>query len=275
MSRHDEGDPARCLGSRLALLRTKARLSQEALGTRLGIDRTAVSRAENGDRPPTGALLLAWVEACVPADKVAMTVAGITSDVARVREGPTPTWFREYKDAEEVAASICIWQPTIVPGLGQTRQYADALLSVTGNDRAYVEKQVQDRMDRQEILTRDIPPEVMIIIDEWALRRLVGSRDIMAEQMRHLLDLTEMPHLSIQVFPSSADISSGSAGPMHIISVPGRADVVLGEAVKDVLSDTPALVARARRLWDRVRSDSLPRAASSGLIREVSETWSR
>jgi hypothetical protein len=105
--------------------------------------------------------------------------------LARRADGPVPTWFEDWLRAEGDAHVLRIWQPLIIPGLLQTAEYARALFLAAGADEASAEELVAVRLERQSILDRAEPPHVITVLDESALRRLVGSPAIMCEQLAH------------------------------------------------------------------------------------------
>jgi Domain of unknown function (DUF5753) len=129
------------------------------------------------------------------------------------------------------------------------------------------------RLDRQAILDRPDPPHVVAVIDESVLQRLIGSSHIMADQLAHLADLYERPNISIQMLPSENGASAGLSGALDLASSDGAPDVLRMEAVEDVTVETRSLVRRAANIFDRVRADALPRAASRALIMEAAEQW--
>src|ERR1700733_3363951 len=111
-SRDPETDPRAFLGEELARARMAAGFSsQQALADHLGFDRSVVGKAESGDRPPTPEVLRAWCEACtLDYDHFARLAA-----LARRTDGPIPSWFESWLEAEGKAHALKIWQPLIIP----------------------------------------------------------------------------------------------------------------------------------------------------------------
>jgi len=122
MARRDpETNPAAFLGGELRRARVAAGFSsQDALAAKLGFDRTVVAKAETGERPPTDDVLAAWCQACRLNDEL----FGRLVRLARRADGPVPTWFEDWLQAEGEAQSLRIWSPTLIPGLLQTAEYA-------------------------------------------------------------------------------------------------------------------------------------------------------
>ena len=163
MARRDpETNPAAFLGGELRRARVAAGFSsQDALAAKLGFDRTVVAKAETGERPPTDEVLAAWCQACRLDDDL----FGRLVRLARRADGPVPTWFEDWLRAEGEAQSLRIWSPTLIPGLLQTAEYARALFlaaSAMMRRRALVAA----RLERQAILDRADPPDLVVVLDE-------------------------------------------------------------------------------------------------------------
>ena len=271
MARRDpETNPAAFLGGELRRARVAAGFSsQDALAARLGFDRTVVAKAETGERPPSDEVLAAWCQACHLDDEL----FGRLTVLARRADGPVPTWFEDWLQAEGEAHTLRIWQPLIIPGLIQTAEYARALFVAAGADDAKAGELVEARLERQAIFDRAEPPDVITVLDEAALHRLVGSAVIMCEQLTHLATLTERPNISVEVVPSSTGANAGLGGGFQLASSDGAPDVLNMNGVRDVTDEGRSLVRHATRIFDLVRGDALPRAASRALIMEAAEQW--
>jgi len=271
MARRDpETDPRAFLGRELRRARVAAGFSsQDALAARFGFDRTVIAKAETGDRVPTPEVLAAWCEAC----NLDVELFERWAVLARRTDGPIPSWFESWLEAEGKAHALMIWQPLIVPGLFQTAEYARALFLAAGADQDRADDLVTVRLDRQAILDRPDPPHVVAVIDESVLHRLIGSAQVMADQLAHLAEQCERPDASIQVLPSETGANAGLSGAFDLASSDGAPDVLRMEAVEDVTVETRSLVRRAANIFDRVRADALPRAASRALILEAAGKW--
>src|ERR1700761_6544624 len=125
MARRDpSASPPAFLGDELRRGRTAAGFTQEALAAKLGFDRTVVGKAETGERPPTAEVLAAWCEACQLDVDMFSRLAGL----ARSADGPVPSWFESWLEAEQSAVMLKYWSPIIVTPIFQTSAYARALL---------------------------------------------------------------------------------------------------------------------------------------------------
>jgi transcriptional regulator with XRE-family HTH domain len=268
--RDPETNPAAFLGAELRRARVAAGFSsQEVLAARLGFDRTVVAKAETGERPPTADVLAAWCAAC----QLDEDLFGRLALLARRADGPVPSWFEDWLRAEGEAHTLRVWQPLIIPGLLQTPEYARALFVAAGADETKAEELVALRLERQSILERADPPHVVVVIDEPVLHRLIGSPAIMYEQLIHGADMAERPNISVEVVPASTGANAGLSGGFLLASCDGAPDVLCMEAVEDVTEERRSLVRHATRIFDLVRGDALPRAASRALILEAAEQW--
>ncbi len=123
-------------------------------------------------------------------------------------------WWEDYEDAitpefmeviglEAEAASIAIWEMVAVPGLLQTEEYARQIMSlyqgVVPTPPGILERRVEVRMTRQNVLIRDPPIELSVVLDESVLLRTVGGRDVMYAQLLHLADLAQLPNVELRV----------------------------------------------------------------------------
>lgn len=129
----------------------------------------------------------------------------------REYEDVMPGWFQNYVGLEAAARVLRTYETHFVPGLLQTGEYARAVLAsttppMTGRD---LERAVALRTTRQRVLTRPDPLRVWAIMDEAALRREVGSREVHRGQLEHLLELLERPNVALQVLPMSTGVHAG------------------------------------------------------------------
>ncbi|BCB73871.1 helix-turn-helix transcriptional regulator [Phytohabitans flavus] len=112
--------------------------------------------------------------------------------------------FLTYLNYEGSAAVVRQWEPLLVPGLLQTESYARAIIHAfapEGRSERIIERQIEARMSRQEVLRQPGAPEMFFILDESVLRRRVGGGVTMIQQLEHLREQAERPHISIQILP--------------------------------------------------------------------------
>jgi transcriptional regulator with XRE-family HTH domain len=243
--------------------------SQDALAAVLNCDRTRVTKAETGQSVPTDDLLEAWAQACSFDARPWKVVARH----ARERTSGSPHWFEGWLDAEGKAHTLRIWQPLTVPGLLQTAEYAGALYR-TWLDEERTQEQVEIRIRRQAIFERSDPPSTTIVLDQSVLYRLIGSPQVMQDQLAHLMEMSGRQTIMIHVLPSDIGANAGLGGAIHLAAGFGTPEVLLGGAlVEDQVTQEPSLVRAASDIFSLVRADALPRAASRTLMLEALETW--
>src|SRR5215216_5098427 len=125
------------------------------------------------------------------------------------REARQKGWWFQYRDLPEAtlvgleaaASSLRIWEPIRIPALFQTREYARASLravrpTLNAED---IERRVELRLARQGLLVHDNPPELWAVLDEAALQRPVGGHDVMANQLKRLIEAAELPNVTLQL----------------------------------------------------------------------------
>ncbi|MDG4784827.1 DUF5753 domain-containing protein [Micromonospora sp. WMMD1102] len=236
--------------------------TQEAFGRVANFSASHVSAVEKRTR----ALTMAFIAG---ADR-ALKTGGVYERL--VTALGTPTWLREWIDQEREAVALRSFQNAVLPGLLQTEAYARAVLRVGLLTDEQLQQKVAERLDRQSILTRDDPPQVIAVVDECVIRRVVGGREVMRDQLAHLLKLSATPLVQIQVVPSSVGAYLGLSGPFVLATLPTNVDVgYLDNQLHGQVVEQPAEVLRLRRAWDAIRGGALTVEQSADLIREVME----
>jgi hypothetical protein len=136
-----------------------------------------------------------------------------------------------------------------------------------------IERLVDIRMKRQEILNRAKPPHLWAILDESVIRRVVGSRDVMCDQLGRLLDLTESPEITIQVLPFAEGAHSAAMGSFVILggTEPSLDVVYVDIHVGSLFMEKVEELERYRLAFDYLRAQALDIAASTALIQRVRE----
>jgi transcriptional regulator with XRE-family HTH domain len=272
--RDPKTNPKALLGRRLRLGRVAGGFtSQESLAAKLGFDRTVVAKAETGERPPTSDVLAAWCEACgLDAD-----LFEDLAELARSGDGPVPSWFESWLEAEREAHVLRYWSPIIVPALFHTAGYARALFLATQTDVSdeAIDALVAARLERQAILEQPDPPEAVAVIDESVLHRLIGSPEVMHDQLIHVAELAERPYVCVQVVLTAVGATAGLSGDISLASSDGGPDVLHTDAVPEGhTTESRSQVRKAAVAFERIRGYALPRAQSRDLVMEVAkERW--
>lgn len=186
-----------------------------------------------------------------------------------VRQARTKGWWAKYGDVldtegyvglEVEASAITTYQPQVIPGLLQTPDYAAASARAAINSIPEVERLVHTRTQRQQILTRtDRTPLVWAIIDEAVLAR--GANDqVMRDQITHLIRMSELRNVTIQLLPFTAGFHAGMSGPFVILDFPVPTDpsVVYLESRHDSLYlEDPAVISEYRTILGHIQASAL------------------
>ncbi|HEU5030690.1 MAG TPA: helix-turn-helix transcriptional regulator [Spirillospora sp.] len=161
--------------------------------------------------------------------------------------------YLKYVGYEMGASTVQSFQPLLVPGLLQTEEYANAVTIELVPTQSQCDIVVEVRMQRQEeVFGRSAAPQVSMVMDEAVLRRRVGGQvdpGIMPRQLRHILEMLEKPHVSVEVIPFTKGAHFGLSGEFTILGFadPRVSDVLYLE--KTGLDDV-TLVARDPRVTD-------------------------
>jgi transcriptional regulator with XRE-family HTH domain len=264
--------PLAFFGAELRRARAAAGLSQEQLGQRMGYSGALVGKVETGDRAPSQDFAKRCDGALPAADGLFLRIYALIQRW----DGGYPSWFAEWVEAERRAASLCYWEPLLVPGLVQTADYARALFEAWRQaDSDEIEQLTRARMERQSLFDRPDPPSVWVIVDEGVLHRCIGSAKIMYDQLAHLADMAGRPKVTVQVVPAEAGAHVGLQGAFAIASLGGADTVYVEGPNQGQTTETPAVVATVSAHFDILRAEALPWGASRDLIRrEAEERWS-
>jgi transcriptional regulator with XRE-family HTH domain len=253
-------------GAELRRLRVTGRLSQQQLAERISYSAALVGMVETARRMPSRDFAGRCDEALASGGVLTRLWPLVSRDIV-------PAWFRPWVEMEREASALCSFEPMVVPGLLQTRDYARALLAVRALESAdSLEQEVAARLVRQAILGRERPPQLWCLIDEAVLHRSVGGPEVMREQLRHLAEMAGRPKISMQVLPFDTGAHAGLLGAFAIAAFENSDDIVYIEtAVSGNITEQPSVVADMRFTYDTLRAEALPRGASRDLITKVAE----
>jgi transcriptional regulator with XRE-family HTH domain len=212
------------LGGQLRRLREAAGITPEQAGYEIRASRSKISRLENGrvklkSRDVTDLLTLYGVTDEDTRSKfLALVRQSNTEDWWRKYSDILPDWFETYVGLEAAAATIRSFEVQFVHGLFQTEDYARAVsrLRKTASDDE-IERRVALRLKRQELLSRPNPPYIWSVMDEAVLRRAVGGPAVMRAQFKHLIEVAEFPHVTLQVVPFARGVHSGESGSFTVL----------------------------------------------------------
>ncbi|CUW30173.1 hypothetical protein TUE45_04893 [Streptomyces reticuli] len=266
------------LGSQLRRLREARGITREAAGYSIRASESKISRMELGrvsfkTRDVEDLLTLYGITD--EAERESLLSLAREANVAGWWHSYTdvlPSWFPTYVGLEGAASLIRAYEVQFVHGLLQTEEYARAVVlrGMKGASVADVERRVALRLERQKYLLADNAPEFHIVLDEAALRRPYGDREVMRGQLQHLIDISERPNVRLQVMPFSFGGHSGESGAFTILSFPESdlSDVVYLEQLTSALYlDKREDVAQYEQALKELQQDSPGPDESRDLLR--------
>lgn len=226
----------RKLGAELRALRTSAGLTSGESARLVGWHQSKVSRIETGAsgvKPADVRLLLdAYAVQDAQLRELLLALAGSDEGGGRhhwwhAYRGVLPPTYRDFISLESQASAMRTLETSVVPGLLQTPEYARAVTSasVDGLDDERLDALVEVRLARQDVLRSHPPLELTAVLDEAVLRREIGGPEVMARQLRRLLEAALLPQVRLQVLPFTAGAHIGITGPFVIFSFSSTSDL--------------------------------------------------
>ena len=233
------------LGAQLRRLRETTNITREEAAEAIRATHSKISRLERGR---SGAKQRDVADL--------LSLYGVSDETEReellalARQANAPGWWRQYTDIlprwfefyvglERAASVIRSYEVQFVHGLMQTEDYARAVVLIANAHApaAETDRRVSVRMRRQQLLTQPGAPELWAVLDEAALRRPVGGPTVMRAQLRHLLEVIELPNVTLQIVPFRAGAHAAAGGPFTILRFPGPdvPDVVYLEQLNSAL----------------------------------------
>jgi transcriptional regulator with XRE-family HTH domain len=272
------------LGAQLRRLREAAGISREDAGYQIRASGSKISRLELGR--------VSFKERDV---SDLLEFYGVTDRIQReglialAKEANSPAWWQKYADVvpdwfavyvglEEAAQLIRLYEVQFVPGLLQTEDYARAVITLgaPGVTPEEVERRVALRLGRQKLLTRENAPRLWAVIDEAALRRPIGGRDVLRAQLERLISAAGEPNITLQVMPFLYGGHAAEGGAFTIMRFPEAdlPDMVYMEQLTGALYlDKPEDVERYAAVMERLSvagtSPDRTQEILSGILKEI------
>lgn len=193
-----------------------------------------------------------------------------------------PEWFRIYVDLERDAEDIRLTGSEVVPGLLQSEAYIRALFepAVPYGGLVDIEGAVAARQERQELLHRADPPTLSCVISESCVRRVVGGREVMADQLEHLVEVAGFPRVQLQLRPFEGEATTIGAGDrftMLRIPVPGDGPPLSFVYCEDFdgarYVDDKAPLRAYESLWGALQAAALGPAETRSRLRQIAKQY--
>ncbi|MFF9726389.1 helix-turn-helix domain-containing protein [Streptomyces gardneri] len=248
----------RRLGQELRKLREAKNMTAEQVAERLLVSQSKISRLENGRRSIS--------------QRDVRDLCGVYEvEDERMVDSRQQGWWHAFGDIpysvyiglETDAESLRMYESQIIPGLLQTPAYAEAVISgaMPESTPADIDKRVTVRTRRQErIRDEERPLRLWAVIDEGALHRIVGSRQLMVQQLEHLVEQSHLPHVTVQVIPFEMGAHPGISGQYSILEFPDTSDssVVYIEGVtSDLYLEKAQDVGKYSVMYEHLRAQAL------------------
>ncbi|RKS79684.1 helix-turn-helix protein [Actinomadura pelletieri DSM 43383] len=254
-------------GRQMRRMREAKGIKQETIAHLTQVSGPQVSKIENGKKRATRS----FVELVDDYLEAGGALINLWQDLNKDGH-PVPLWF-DWPKIETDAAMLVTWQHSVMPGLVQTPAYAVAILH--GNEAA-----AEARIARQAILTKkpeddEAPsPTYLVLLNEHVLHNQVGTVETMREQLEHLIEMSTLPNVTVQVVLGSGE-HDGNTGAFVIATMADRSEVAYIEtAVRPITTDDPADLSILAKTLVALGSRALTQEMSRELIRKVAhDKW--
>ena len=271
------------LGIQLRRLREAANLTPDQAGYEIRASRSKISRVEHGrvgfkERDVSDLLSLYGVTDARERERMlALAQQANNQGWWAKYDDIMPDWFESYVGLEQATSLIRTFELQFVPGLFQTEDYARGV-TMLGHRSApsdEIEHRVSLRMQRQKILHLDDSPRIWAVIDESALRRPLGGVDAMKVQLRHLIEVTEYPRVTLQVMPFSRGGHPAAGGSFTVLrfAEPDLPDIVYLEQLTSALYlDRRDEVDHYMEVMNRLSAEADTPADSARLLEQIAKS---
>ncbi|MCF4138177.1 helix-turn-helix domain-containing protein [Streptomyces sp. Tue 6430] len=262
----ESSDSLRTFGAVVQALREFNGLSREEFGGLVGFSKHTVASVELGRRMPD----VDFVEA-------AERVLGSTGALRRAAEflGRQPglaAWFRRWAVMEKTAIALYTYESRVIPGLLQTEAYARALFDarLPPLDDQEIEIQWMARAERQKLLRNRPNTAFTFILEEHLFRRRTGGAEITRTLIHHMLELSDLRNVEVQVMPTVRESHAGLAGPIQLLETPANKCFAYCEGQRGgLLVSDPKEVSILHMRYARMRSQALSIEDSASLLRQM------
>ncbi|MFF3400349.1 helix-turn-helix domain-containing protein [Streptomyces sp. NPDC002659] len=274
------------LGKELRKLREKNDLTLQEVASRLGFSHTKLARVEIGenDLPRVGDLesLMDLYGLGGREDRETLLQLhreSLSKEPWTPYRNFMPSKMPTYRGLEQDAVAMRAFQPSFVFGLLQTKAYAEAMFltakPVDETTTEYVEQNVRLRLERKELITRtDSPLELRCILDEAAVRRMIGGPDVMREQFNEIVELSRLDNVTIQILPHAV-VGYRAESNFAILDFGGVIDPIVQTDMPNTISvtDEDREIKKHIRRFDAMRESALAPADTAGVLHQLAREW--
>ncbi|MEU5363346.1 helix-turn-helix transcriptional regulator [Streptomyces sp. NPDC005925] len=274
----------RRLGQELRKLREIKGMTAEEVAERLLVSQSKISRLENGRRSISQRDVRDLCGVYEVEDQRL-----VDSLMQMAKDSRQQGWWHAFGDIpysvyiglETDAESLRVYEPQIITGLLQTSSYAEAIIrgGSPETSESEIEKRVQVRLRRQDRITAENEPlRLWVVLDEAALHRVVGDKQVMREQLERVAEMSQLPHITVQVLPFAVGAHPGLNGQYSILEFADAADssVVYMEGVtSDLYLEKAPDVQKYTVMYEHLRAQALNVEESRRRIEDVAKEYAR
>ncbi|TXL91977.1 helix-turn-helix transcriptional regulator [Streptomyces sp. IB2014 016-6] len=268
-NKESAGPATRLVADIARMMRLQKGMTQEQVGVETGFSAAAVSAMETCAQPASDQMLVAL-------GRVLGDELGIFEQAREyVRLDKYPAQFKNYVLLEQKAVGLCLYATLVVHGLFQTEAYARALIGggYPPLSEQRVEELVEARMARKALFDREPVALIELILEEAVLRRTIGSREVMRDQLSHLAEYGRRRNVTLQVLPLDCGVSgehAGDRGGMTLVETPEHDHLAYLEPQDEsLLISDPAKVSTYAQRYAKIRSQAMGPRESLGLIERL------
>ncbi|MEH0578568.1 helix-turn-helix transcriptional regulator [Streptomyces sp. B21-108] len=255
-------------GDWLKQQREAARLTQQQLADMTVMTRSHIAHIEAGRRLPSK-------EDARRLDK-ALNTGNVLSSFLPQEEVAVADYFEAVRQLEQQAVEIREFALAYFPGILQTKRYAHAVLGAAFPpvNEEECDRRLVTRLERAKILESPLTPRVWVLLDEGTLRRPVCSEDVMAEQIMHLVHLTETGRIRVHVLPFGLGHHPLMGSMLTLMWFEDQPPLAYAEGHGfGKLHDSPSMVRELQSRYDLALSDALPLRESVTLLRATAKDY--
>lgn len=258
MAKRKPSPALKAFGAEVRRLREDVGITRTELAHRLSVTPSYVSQVESGNTRCRNDFAQRLDQALGTGEQLT------TAWTKNLRAASYPKFFADYSEAEASADLLRAYEATFVPGLFQTKEYAQALLPS--------EAAVERRLLRQQILSRETPPRLIVVMDESVLVRDVGGPEVMRGQCEHLLKGSQQKNITLQIAPIA--YYRGISGSFNIATQPTREELVyLETSPGGITSDEPQDILHVIGAFAELQARSMSVGDTSEFIRKAIDRW--
>ncbi|MEU0525257.1 helix-turn-helix domain-containing protein [Streptomyces niveus] len=268
-NKESAGPATRLVADIARMMRLQKGMTQEQVGVETGFSAAAVSAMETCAQPASDQMLVAL-------GRVLGDELGIFEQAREyVRLDKYPAQFKNYVLLEQKAVGLCLYATLVVHGLFQTEAYARALIGggYPPLSEQRVEELVEARMARKALFDREPVALIEVILEESVLRRTIGSREVMRDQLSRLAEYGRRRNVTLQVLPLDCGLSAehaGAYGDMNLVETPEHDRLVYLEPQEEcLLISDPTKASTYTQRYAKIRSQALGPRESLDLIERL------